>query len=129
MLTKLFFTMLVIILVGVFFKNRNKTSTPEQKPPLKGVSSSPHSEEQSSLKPKTVAYLLIVLLLIISGAVAYFSWTDAHQLVRLRVFNAKGDLSEYHAYRKDIRERNFTSIKGIHITLAETDRLEMQDTP
>ena len=122
MITKIFFTMLVIIVVGMIFKSQNQgkatTAEPQKTPGQK-------SGETASLSPKTVAYLLIGLLIIVSGAVGYFSWSDSNQVVSLRVINAGGTLSEYQAYRKDISGREFTSIDGIYIRLADTDRLEM----
>ncbi|MCP4010842.1 MAG: hypothetical protein GY726_15175 [Proteobacteria bacterium] len=122
MITKIFFTMLVIIVVGMIFKSQNqgKATTPESK-----KTPGQKSDETASLAPKTVAYLLIGLLIVVSGAVGYFSWSDSNQVVSLRVINAGGTLSEYQAYRKDISGREFTSIDGIYIRLADTDRLEM----
>lgn len=114
--------MLVIIVVGMIFKSQNqgKAAAPKsQRPADKKL------DETASLAPKTVAYLLIGLLIIVSGVVGYFSWSDSNQVVTLRVINATGALSEYQAYRKDISGRKFTSIDGIYIRLADTDRLEM----
>ena len=123
MITKIFFTMLVIIIVGMIFRTQNQTranQSPQQ--PKKAPAA---TDEPSSLAPKTVAYMLIGLLIVVSGVVYYFSWSDANTLVKLRVINASGALSEYQAYRKDIKGREFTSISGVQIQLADSDRLEM----
>ena len=69
--------------------------------------------------------MLVGLLIVVSGMVYYFSWLDSNQLVTLRVINAGGTLSEYQAYRKDIKGREFNAIDGTFIRLADTDRLEM----
>jgi len=124
MITKIFFTMLVIIVVGMIFKSQSqsKASPRSQQQPEKTPS------EPASLAPKTVAYLLVGLLIIVSGVVYYFSWSDSNQVVTLRVINASGTLSEYQAYRKDIKGREFDSIDGTHIRLADSDRLEMLST-
>lgn len=122
MITKIFFTMLVIIVVGMIFKSQNTDKAAAPKSP-KMADEKPG--ETASLAPRTVAYLLIGLLIIVSGAVGYFSWSDSNQVVTLRVINASGSLSEYQAYRKAIRGREFTSIDGIYIRLADTDRLEI----
>lgn len=123
MITKIFFTMLVIIIVGMIFRTQNQTRanrSPQQ--PKKATTT---TDEPSSLAPKTVAYMLIGLLIVVSGVVYYFSWSDANTLVKLRVISASGALSEYQAYRKDIKGRAFTSIGGVQIQLADSDRLEM----
>ena len=122
MITKIFFTMLVIIVVGMIFRSQNQGKTAATSAPQTREDS---ADKSASLAPKTVAYLLIALLIIVSGMVAYFSWSDANQVVTLRVVNASGALSEYQAYRKNISGREFTSIEGIYIRLADTDRLEM----
>ncbi len=121
MIAKVFFTMLVIVIVGMIF--RSKSQITAQQNASKSPSNTP--DETNSLAPKSVAYLLIALLILVSGAVYYFSWKDASQVVMLRVINASGGLSEYQAYKKDINGRKFLSIDGSHIQLADTDRLEM----
>lgn len=123
MITKILFTMLVIIIVGMIFRTQNQARANQA--PRQAKKAPASSDESSSLAPKTVAYILIGLLILVSGAVYYFSWSDANTLVKLRVINANGALSEYQAYRKDIKGRQFTSIGGIQIQLADSDRLEM----
>lgn len=119
--------MLVVIIVGALFRAKSKTSV--GKPPPDKSTSNQQKTETSSLAPKTVAYGLLALLIVTSGVIAFYSWSDANQLVKLRVFNANGDLSEYQAYRKNIKGRTFTSIEGVRIQLADTDRLEMLVLP
>ncbi len=122
MITKVFFTMLVIVIVGMIFRSQN-AARPKQAVPKKPASV--EADDSSSLPPKTVAYMLIGLLILVSGVVYYFSWSDANTVVNLRVINASGTLSEYQAYRKNIKGRGFTSIDGIQIQLADSDRLEI----
>lgn len=122
MITKIFFTMLVIIVVGMIFKSQGQSKNTEQEQQNKPLKK---PDETTSLAPKSVAYMLVGLLIIVSGVVYYFSWSDANQLVTLRVVSAGGTLSEYQAYRKDIKGREFTSIDGVHTQLADSDRLEM----
>ena len=122
MLTKILFTMAVIILVGMIFKSQGQDK-PQGKPSDKARSAPP--DTQKSLAPRTVAYLLVGLLIVVSGVVYYFNWSDSRQLVTLRVISAGGNLSEYQAYRKDIKGREFTSVDGFLIQLADSDRLEI----
>jgi hypothetical protein len=120
MITKILFTMLVIIVVGMVFKSKshNRTIATQQ-------AEKPPTTQASSLAPKTVAYLLLGLLILVSGVVFYFSWSDAREIVTLRVINAAGIQSEYQAFRKDINGREFTSVDGVYTRLANSDRLEM----
>jgi hypothetical protein len=122
MITKIFFTMLVIIIVGMIFRSQSQS---KDSPRSRQSNVRENKDESASLAPKTVAYMLVGLLIVVSGMVYYFSWLDSNQLVTLRVINAGGTLSEYQAYRKDIKGREFNAIDGTFIRLADTDRLEM----
>jgi len=124
MITKVFFTMLVIVIVGMIFRTKNQEQA-RQARAAKPASPTPDEQHTDSLAPRTLAYLLIGLLITVSGVVYYFSWSDANTLVKLRVINASGNLSEYQAYRKDINGREFLSIDGLQIHLADSDRLEI----
>lgn len=115
--------MLVIIVVGMVFKSQNQGRATEQARQQKQAASG--AEEVKSLAPKTVAYLLVALLILVSGVVYYFSWSDANQVVTLRITSADGRLVEYQAYRKNIKDREFTTIDGVRTRLADSDRLEM----
>lgn len=123
MILKILFTMLVIIVVGMVFKSQNQGRATEQARQQKQAASG--AEEVKSLAPKTVAYLLVALLILVSGVVYYFSWSDANQVVTLRITSADGRLVEYQAYRKNIKDREFTTIDGVRTRLADSDRLEM----
>ena len=123
MIVKILFTMLVIIVVGIIFRNQNQAKAAERERKQKNTASS--KEEPGSLPPKTVAYLLVALLILVSGVVYYFSWSDANEVVTLRITSSDGRLVEYQAYRKDIKDREFTTVDGIRTRLADTDRLQM----
>ena len=114
--------MLVIIIVGMIFRSQSQS---KDSPRSRQSKAGENKDESASLAPKTVAYMLVGLLIVVSGVVYYFSWLDSNQLVTLRVINAGGALSEYQAYRKDIKGREFNAIDGTFIRLADTDRLEM----
>ena len=123
MIVKILFTMLVIIVVGIIFRTQNQAKAAEQARQQKTAAVA--ADQPSSLAPKTVAYLLVALLILVSGVVYYFSWSDANEVVTLRVTSGDGRLVEYQAYRKDIKDREFTTIDGIRTRLADTDRLQM----
>lgn len=117
MITKVLFTMLVIIVVGMLFKSSSQAPGSPRR--------ASRNQAETGLAPKTVAYLLVGLLIIVSSVVYYFSWSDANQLVKLRVVGANGTLSQYQAYQKDIDNREFITIDGVLIKLADSDRLEL----
>ena len=118
MITKVLFTMLVIIVVGMLFRSSSQAPGSPRRASLR-------QGETAGLAPRTVAYLLVGLLIIVSSVLYYFSWSDANQLVKLRVVGANGVLSQYQAYQKDIDNREFITIDGVLIKLADSDRLEL----
>ena len=75
MITKIFFTMLVIIVVGMIFKTQGQSKNAEQEQQNKPGK---RPDETTCLAPKSVAYMLVGLLIIVSGVVYYFSWSDAN---------------------------------------------------
>ena len=123
MILKILFTMLVIIVVGMIFRTQNQARAAEQARQRQAAAETP--EDTRSLPPKTVAYLLVALLILVSGLVYYFSWSDANEIVTLRITSVDGQTVEYQAHRKDIKDREFTTIDGIRTRLADTDRLQM----
>ena len=122
MIGKVFFTMLVIVVVGMLFRSKGRTQNATQ---TSNQATTNAQGEAGSLAPKTVAYMLVGLLIIVSGLVYYYSWSDANRLINLQVISANGTMSHYQAYHKDIDGREFTSVDGILIKLADSDRLEI----
>lgn len=122
MIGKVFFTMVVIVVVGMLFRSKGRTQNATQ---TSNQATTSAQGEAGSLAPKTVAYMLVGLLIIVSGLVYYYSWSDANRLINLQVISANGTMSHYQAYHKDIDGREFTSVDGILIKLADSDRLEI----
>ncbi len=121
MISKIFFTMLVIVIVGVLFSKQRSAST--QSAPKTG--SQPTKENRHSLSPQHMAYGLVGLLLMLSAVIYYVNRNEANQVITLNVLDASGTKTQYQAYQKNIHGRTFTTIDHRQVQLAETDRLEV----
>lgn len=126
MITKLLFTALVIVIVGALFHKqqhaRNNTGRPAR-------STGQHEVERGSLAPKTLAYGLVGLLILASSVIYFFSWRTDNELITLRVINAQGEATQYQTRRADLKKREFLTLDSKRVRLADSDRLEILETP
>jgi len=119
MLTKILFTVIVIVGVAIFYRQK------AEKQNLDRAKQAESTVAEASISPRTLAYILIAVLVFISIVVFAFSWQRANQVINIRVTAESGDVITYQAYQKDIKGRSFISLSGSQITLGESDRVEM----
>ena len=117
MLTKILFTLVVIIVVALVFKTKAapKTRMVEVSEPAEG-----------SLSVKTVAYLIVGILVIISATIFVFKYQSDNRIVNIRVIAEDGTSTVYQARQKEIKGRQFLSLDNKQVTLGESDRIEME---
>lgn len=119
MISKVFFTMLVIVIVGVLFSKQRGSRTSTK------TNGAAQPDSRNSLSTHRMVYGLVAVLLIVSGVVYYFNRSDANRVITLNVLDASGTNTQYQAYQKDIKGRTFITIDDRQVQLAETDRLEI----
>lgn len=118
MLTKILFTLAVIIVVALVFKTKTAPKTR-----VVEVSES----QEGSLSVRTVAYLIIGVLIIISATVFVFKYRSDNQIINIRVIAEDGASTVYQARQKEIKGRQFRTLDNTLVTLGESDRIEMDD--
>ncbi len=116
MLTKILFTIVVIAGVAIFYRQKAEKENAKRQTPA--------TPDQGSVPPKTMAYIIIGVLLAASAVVFFLNWQTANEVVNIRVTSESGEVVIYQAYQKDIKGRSFTSLTGSQITLGESDRFE-----
>ncbi|MBX2869667.1 MAG: hypothetical protein KTR18_13380 [Acidiferrobacterales bacterium] len=119
MLTKILFTFVVIVGVAIFYRQKAEKENAARTQKNQDV------QAEASLQPRTLAYILIAVLVAISMGVFAFSWQRDNQIVNIRVTAESGNTVTYQAYQKNIKGRSFVSLSGSQITLGESDRVEM----
>jgi hypothetical protein len=118
MISKILFTVAVIVAVFLVVKLRSRPAPP---PPTK-------VSDETAQGFRWLALVAAALMVIGSGIFIWQSWRDASEVVVLKVIDTQnGQVTEYRAYRSDIDGRSFRTVDGRRITLAETDRLERSD--
>ena len=119
MLTKLLFTGLIILGVYIFYRYRGRVrSQPKQIA----------EPTQPSRTGRVAVYAFVCALLLISGAVFFYQWREAHQVVTIRVIDsASNNVTIYQAYRKSIKGNRFESLDGKTVVLGEAERVEYID--
>lgn len=116
MITKILFTLLVIIIVALAFRGKAAKQPP---------ASIQVSEQAGSLSVRTVAYIIIAALLLIASAIFVFNYQADNRIIDIRVIAKGGSSALYQARQKDIRGRRFTTLDHRQVTLGESDRIEM----
>ena len=80
---------------------------------------------RGSLSVKTVAYLIVGILVIISATIFVFKYQSDNRIVNIRVIAEDGTSTVYQARQKEIKGRQFLTLDNKQVTLGESDRIEM----
>ena len=117
MLTKILFTLVVMIVVALVFKTKTA-------PKARVIEVS--EPEEGSLSVKTVAYLIVGILVIISATIFVFKYQSDNRIINIRVIAEDGTSTVYQARQKEIKGRQFLTLDNKKVTLGESDRIEME---
>ena len=117
MLTKILFTIIVVIGVALFFRTKKH-------PP--GVRETAESGQGSAPSTRTVVYVLLAVMVAVSVGVFVYKWQQDNRVIEIRVTTESGEVVSYRARHKDISGRSFLSLEGVQVTLGAGDRVETQ---
>ncbi len=125
MITKLLLTLGVILAAWLVLRNRQKRMTAVANAP-------PLLSYPPSRNPlwKWGASLLVVIMILGSGFFLYAEWQERYRVVTVSVVNTQtGERVDYLAHRMDVDERHFVTLDNIEVSVADTERIEMQSAP
>ena len=126
-LGKLLLTAAVVFAVLLYLRHRHQQSAVTVIPAPRVVNPDP--------KPRRkiigmIAAGVVVFLILGSGLWMYSYWQEQQAVLYLRVVDAgSGHHTDYRAHRRDIRDREFVTIEGVRVRLADTERLETTSIP
>lgn len=123
MITKILFTVVIIIAVAIFY--RQKADSAQANERANSRAGSPGDGTENALPTRTLAYALIGILIAISVAVFGWNWQQSNKIVNIRVTSDGGEVISYQARHSEIKGRSFTTLTGVDVTLGESDRVEM----
>ena len=72
------------------------------------------------------AYLFLVLMTGLGGTLYYYSWQDDHTIITVNLH--RDGLQEpvsYEVYKFQLGDRSFTTIEGVNVTVAGSERMEV----
>ena len=121
MITKILFTLTVIVGVILFF--RTKRARPQQQ----NRSSQPKKEISENEKMfRQGAYLFMLFMVISALAVFFFEIGDDYTKVNVHVINTQtGQRLSYEAEQKDIKSNSFKTLEGRTVYIADIERIEV----
>ncbi|WP_207061298.1 hypothetical protein [Motiliproteus sp. SC1-56] len=125
MLTKILLTALVIGAAYLFLRHQRLKASPSS-----GTDrSAPATGEHSPALRRLAAGLLIVFLGLAAAFFAY-RWLDDRTLLEIRIVNSvTGEVVRYQAYKGDLEGRRFVTVHGQSVSLADSERMEVQALP
>lgn len=125
MIAKLLLTLGVVLVAWLVLRNRQKRTI--------AVASEPRLTPPS---PRGVnpwrwgGYILLAVMILGSGLFLYAQWQDRYRVVTVSVVNAQtGKRIDYQARRMDVEERSFVTLDGREVSVANTERIELQSAP
>ena len=126
MLTKILFTAAVVLAVLAFARFRQQRQS-------ELAAASPRLINPPAKRTLPVGWLAsaaVVIMLLASGVLLYNHWQDSNLVIHVRVVDAgSGQVATYRARRGDIQDREFLTVDGVRVVLAETERLETTTRP
>jgi hypothetical protein len=122
MLTKILFTAAVIAAVVALmrFRRQREATVSREEPRLVNP-----PRDKKGMPVGWLATVAVALMLMASGVLLYNHWQDSNTVINVRVVDASSGKSEaYRAYRGDVEDREFVTVDGVRVVLADTERLE-----
>lgn len=120
MITKIIFTLLIIMGAVIFLRMKN--SETERQPQQQKV------EPSENVKMfRQGAYLFLIFMVISALVVFYFKIGDRYETVSVHVINIQtGERVSYLAQQQDIKSNKFTTVEGRTVYVADIERVEIE---
>jgi len=129
MLGKLLLTLAVIVIAFLFVRQRDlKAKTKASSPPVESAKKTTKPADDSlSADLRIGAYMFLVLMVGLGIALYYFQWQDDHAVLTVRLHSdSQAEPIEYQVYKFQLQERAFTTVDGILVTVASSERMEVE---
>ena len=123
MLTKILFTALVIVVVFAVARIRGQFVRSRPLPLAPLVARVPPPKVRS----RATVYLVAGALVVSAVVGYYFFWSSWHEVVTVRVINARtGETVIYQVHKGSIHEREFETTDGWKVVVSDTERVEIK---
>ncbi len=123
MLGKILVTLAVIAIAVVVVRQRKEGESGKARPAARAV---PAEESSMGKDLRFAAYLFLVLMFGTGGVVYYYRWQDDHTVLSVNLYrDGQSEPVSYRVYKSELDTRSFTTIDGIRITVADSERMEV----
>ncbi len=120
MITKLLFTLTVVVGVILFFRTKRAAAQKQQHQPKKILTENEKMFQQG-------AYLFMLFMVLSAIAVFFFEIGDQYTKVHVHVINTQtGHKMTYEAEQKDIKSSRFKTLDGKTVYVADIERVEIE---
>ncbi|NQV70261.1 MAG: hypothetical protein HQ498_09570 [Pseudohongiella sp.] len=134
MLGKILLTLAVIITAIFYIRRRDlqqaaSNGTTAKAEPTANISktSKPVAEDSLSADLRLGAYMFLALIVALGGLLYYFRWQDDHSILTVTLHrDNQAENTIYQVYKYQLQDRSFTTLDGILVTVASTERMEVQ---
>ena len=132
MLGKILLTLSVMIIAFFFVRQRDmkgKSSPARSTSPSQTSHNKTAEQEAPNLSAdlRLGAYMFLVFVVGLGAALYYFQWQDDHSILTVRLHSdGQAEAIEYHVYKFQMAERSFTTLDGILVTVASSERMEVE---
>ena len=119
MLTKLLFTIIVIVSVLLVYSARFRQSA-------NVIQRTKSDTNKPNRTTRIVLYAFAGMIALTSCAFFVYKWRIDNTVVSIRVLSGSSEnATTYKALQKDIKGRTFTTLDGRLVTIGEADRIEL----
>lgn len=120
MITKIIFTLLIIMGAVIFLRMKQAENNPQTQPQK--------VERSESVKMlRQGAWLFLIFMVISALVVFYFKIGDRYETVSVHVINIQtGERVTYQAQQQDIKSNKFTTLQGRTVYVADIERVEIE---
>jgi len=132
MLGKILLTLAVMITAFFFVRQRDmkEKSGPARNtlPPEKSHDEAAEQGDHNlSADLRIGAYMFLALVIGLGAALYYFQWQDDHSILTVRLHSdGQREAIVYRVYKFQLAERSFTTLDGILVTVASSERMEVE---
>ena len=127
MLSKIFLTLTVILAAFIYVRKRNHPGQPLLPPRAKTAIEPEVSQTQSMSDYRFAAYAILIMMFGVGGFLYYINWQDDHTLITVKLYRSgEPNPITYQVYKNQLLDHSFTTIDGIKVTIAASERMEVE---
>ena len=121
MITKILFTILIVVGVYIFTTHRRSAQVPRPRERA-------HAPQAQDRTVRLALWSFVALTELSGLAYAWWQWQAAHRILDIRVIGSGGEVTTYRAYKAEVRGRRFSTLDGREVTIADSERIEITES-